>query len=68
MDHMHALAIQSLDCAFDALQAAAAELCITSALATSPVLRSDAGVLADAVERELLAVSSILLRHGFQAD
>lgn len=65
---MHALAIHSLDIAFDALQAAAAELCIASALGASSALRSDARVLADAVERELLAVGSILLRHGFQAD
>ncbi|MCA1706336.1 MAG: hypothetical protein LC808_24975 [Actinobacteria bacterium] len=68
MDHKHALAIHSLDIAFDALQAAAAELCIASALAASPALRSDARVLADAVELELLAVSSILLRHGCRSD
>lgn len=65
---MHALTIQSLDFALDALQAAAAELCIASALAASPALRADARVLAEAVERELLAVSSILLRHGCQPD
>ncbi len=62
---MHVLSIQSLDLAFDALQVAAAELCIAGALAASPALRSDTRVLADAVERELLAVSSVLLRHGF---
>ena len=61
MDH---LAIQALDLAVDALQAAAAELCIASALARMPSLRSDARVLGDAVEREAFAVGIIRLRHG----
>lgn len=64
MHSHHALAIEAIDLAFDALQAAAAELVLASVLAPSLGLHSDARLLAEAVEREALAVSSLLLRHG----
>jgi hypothetical protein len=64
MDPAHPLVIEALDLAFDALQAAAAELSLASALAPSSALRTDARILADAVEREALAINSTLLRHG----
>lgn len=64
MDDTDTLAIHALDVAFDALAVAAAELSLASALASSTRLCSDAGVLADAGEREAPAVSSVLLRHA----
>jgi predicted sugar kinase len=64
MDQPHALSLDGLLLAYDALQAAAAELAIASAVSRSAVLQSDARVLADAVERELLAVGAVIARHG----
>lgn len=58
------LAVDALAGAVDALKDAAADLTVATALAPCPSLASDATVLAEAIELELLAVLAVLARHA----
>ncbi len=60
----YTLALDTLASAVDALKDAAADLSLATAMAPCTSLASDANVLAEAVERELLSVVAVLERHA----
>jgi len=60
----YTLAFDALASAVDALNDAAADLAVATTMATCPILASDANVLAEAIEVELLAVLAVLERHA----
>lgn len=64
MDRSNPIVADALYIAFDALQTAAAELAIVSAMASSAGMRIDARVLADAVEAEILALRATVARRA----
>jgi hypothetical protein len=64
MDRSNPIVADALYIAFDALQTAAAELAIVSAMASSAGMRTDARVLAAAVEAEILALRATVARRA----